>query len=71
MSVFFDTPNQIIAAYENGLPGWQFHQTTMDALLAERKVMLFSEAAPHLAGVGAGKRALLWRSREGWDSPGC
>ena len=67
MSVFFDTPNQIIAAYENGLPGWQFHQATMDALLADRKVMLFAEAAFHLAGIGKGKMALLWRSREKYD----
>lgn len=32
MSVFLKTPEQIVAAYENGLPGWQFHPNTMSVL---------------------------------------
>jgi len=67
MNELFQTPGQIVAAYENGLPGWQFNQETMDALMADRKALLFAEVAPHLAGVGKGKRALLWRSREKYD----
>lgn len=51
MSDMFQTPAQVRAAYENGLPGWQFNQETMDALMADRKALLFAEAAPHLAGV--------------------
>ena len=30
MNDLFHTPKQILAAYENGLPGWQFHEDTMD-----------------------------------------
>ncbi len=67
MSDVFQTPVQIRSAYENGLPGWQFDQGSMDALMADRKAMLFAEAALHLAGVGKGKMALLWRSREKYD----
>jgi len=67
MTVTFQTPEEIVAAYENGLPGWQFHRETMDALMADRKAVLFAEAAPHLAGIGKGKMALLWRSREQFD----
>jgi hypothetical protein len=67
MNVFFETPDQIVAAYKNGLPGWQFCEATMDRLMAERKVLLFAEAAVHLDGIGKGKLALLWRSREKYD----
>src|SRR3990172_4309212 len=67
MSDLFNTSDQIVAAYENGLPGWQFNPATMDALMADRKALLFAEAAPHLAGIGKGKMALLWRSREKYD----
>ena len=67
MSLLFETSQQIVAAYENGLPGWQFQQATMDALMADRKALLFAEAAPHLVGIGKGKMALLWRSREKYD----
>ena len=67
MSTSFETPRQIVAAYENGLPGWQFHPETMDALMAERKALLFSEVALHLDGIGKGKMALLWSSREKFD----
>jgi hypothetical protein len=67
MSTAFRTPGEILAAYENGLPGWQFNPATMDALMADGKAMRFAEAAPHLAGIGAGKMALLWRSRELYD----
>jgi len=67
MSQFFQTPDRIVAAYEHGLPGWQFDPDTMDTLMADRKALLFAEAAPHLAGAGKGKMALLWRSREKYD----
>jgi len=67
MNRFFQAPDRIAAAYEDGLPGWQFHEETMDALMADRKAMRFAEAALHLAGVGQGKMALLWRSREKYD----
>lgn len=67
MSVLFETPDQIVAAYENGLPGWQYDPETMGALLSDGKARLFGEAAAHLAGVGKGKMALLWRSRELFD----
>jgi hypothetical protein len=67
MSVEFESPAQIVATYENGLPGWQYNPETMDRLFADQKVQLFSEAAAHLAGVGKGKMALLWRSREMYD----
>lgn len=67
MSDGFRTPEQIRAAYDNDLPGWQFDQGTMDALMASRKARLFADAAPHLAGTGKGKMALLWRSREKYD----
>ncbi len=67
MSISFETPRQIVAAYENGLPGWQFHPETMDAMMADRKVLVFAEAAFHLDGIGRGKMALLWRSREKYD----
>jgi len=67
MTVRFDSPQEIVAAYENGLPGWRFHQDTMDSLFADGKASLFADAAPHLAGIGKGKRALLWRSREVYD----
>jgi len=61
------TPQEIVAAYDNGLPGWRFNPDTMDALLSDRKAVRFAEAAPHLAGIGRGKMALLWRSRERFD----
>jgi hypothetical protein len=48
MSDPFQTPEQIRAAYEDGLPGWQFNPDTMDALLAFGKATLFAETAPHL-----------------------
>ncbi len=67
MTKTFQTPEQVAAAYENGLPGWQFDQETMDTLMADRKATLFAEAAPHLAGAGKGQMALLWRSREKFD----
>lgn len=57
MSLTFQTPAQIVAAHENGLPDWQFNPTMMDALMADRKAVLFAEAAPHLAGIGKGKMA--------------
>ena len=63
----FRTHEQIRAAYENGLPGWQYDQNSMDQLMADGKADLFGAAAPHLAGSGAGKTALLWRSREKYD----
>jgi hypothetical protein len=63
----YKTPAQIQAAYENGLPGWQFRQETMDALMADHKARLFADVAPHLTGIGKGKLALLWRSREKYD----
>ena len=67
MTVDFRTPDQIRSAYENGLPGWQFNQDTMDHLFSDGKAALFAAEAMHLAGVGAGKMALLWRSRELFD----
>ena len=67
MTVRFRSPAEIVAAYDSGLPGWQFDPATMDALMADRKAVLFAEAAPHLAGAGKGKLALLWRSREVYD----
>lgn len=67
MTAEFRTPQEILAAYENGLPGWRFHEGTMDVLMADRKAVYFSEAAPHLAGIGRGRMALLWRSREKYD----
>ncbi len=67
MSNAFRGPMQLRAAYENGLPGWRFDQDTMDDLFFDRKVWLFADVAAHLAGVGAGKMALLWRSREKYD----
>ena len=67
MSDLFHTPEQIRSAYEDGLPGWQFNPDTMDALLAFGKARLFADAAGHLAGIGKGKMALLWRSRERYD----
>ena len=68
MNVFFRTPAEIVAAYNAGLPGWQFNPRTMDDLFADGKAELFAAAAPHLHGVGRGKMALLWRSREKFDS---
>ncbi len=64
---FYRTPRQIEAAYASGLPGWQFNQDTMDDLWADKRVRSLPMAAPHLAGVGKGKRALLYRSRELFD----
>ncbi len=66
-SVHFTRPSEIVSAYENGLPGWRYHPETMDALMAVRKAVLFADAAAHLAGIGKGKMALLWRSREKYD----
>jgi hypothetical protein len=63
----FRTPYEIQHAYESGLPGWQYHEATMDRLFEDAKAVLFADAAPHLAGIGTGKRALLWRSRELYD----
>jgi len=62
-----DNISNIAAAYENGLPGWQFNPDTMDELMADGKAIPFADAAPHLAGVGKGKLALLWQSREKYD----
>jgi len=67
VTVDFRTPDQIRSAYENGLPGWQFNQNSMDRLFSDGKAALFAAEAMHLAGVGAGKMALLWRSRELFD----
>jgi len=67
VTVDFRMPDQIRSAYENGLPGWQFNQDTMDRLFSDGKAALFAAEAMHLAGVGAGKMALLWRSRELFD----
>jgi hypothetical protein len=66
----FRTPDEIRKAYEDGLPGWQYNQKTMDALFEDGLAHLYQDACPHLAGVGAGKRALLWRSRELYDPGG-
>lgn len=63
----FRAPREIQAAYENGLPGWQFNQDTMDGLFADGLVDSFDAVAGHLAGIGAGKRALLYRSRDKYD----
>lgn len=60
-------PSEIHRAYEDGLPGWQFSPASMERLWEDGKVAAFADVAPHLAGVGAGKRALLWRSREFFD----
>jgi hypothetical protein len=65
--VSFSTPQDIAAAYENGLPGWQFNQGTMDALMADQKAQCFADVAEHLRGTGKGKRAMLWRSRDLFD----
>ena len=61
------TPTQLRKLYEEGLPGWQYHEATMDALMADGKSNLFADAAPHLAGIGKGQKSLLWRSREKYD----
>ena len=63
----FRTSAELLAAYDNGLPGWQFNQATMDALWADSKVRSFGDACPHLANYGEGKRACLWRSRMKYD----
>ena len=67
MTALFTEPMELLLAYENGLPGWQFNQDSMDRLFADGKAALFAAEAMHLAGVGAGKMALLWRSRELFD----
>lgn len=67
MTRFYRTPRQIEAAYASGLPGWQFDQDTMEDLFCDKKVFLFSIKASHLKGVGKGKKAFLWRSRELFD----
>jgi len=63
----FRTPAEIVAAYNAGLPGWRFDPRTMGDLFADGKAELFAATAPHLHGVGKGKMALLWRSREIFD----
>ncbi|MBN2024061.1 MAG: hypothetical protein JW809_14860 [Pirellulales bacterium] len=67
MSVRFRTPDEIRRAYEDGLPGWRFNPRTMDKLFADGCADTFADVAAHLRGVGKGKRALLWRSREKFD----
>ena len=63
----YRTPRQIEAAYAAGLPGWQFNQETMDDLWSDKIVRSVCMVAPHLRGVGKGKSAFLWRSRELFD----
>lgn len=67
MTALFTKPMELLLAYENGLPGWQYNSRTMFDLIADGKVGRFAIEAGHLAGVGAGKMALLWRSRELFD----
>ncbi len=67
MTKFYRTPRQIEAAYVAGLPGWQFNQETMDDLWIDRIVKPIRPEASHLFGVGVGKKAFLWRSRELFD----
>ncbi len=67
MTKFYHTSRQIEAAYVAGLPGWRFNQQTMDDLWMDKTVRSVSMVAPHLADVGKGKMALLWRSRELFD----
>lgn len=67
MSMELRTPQEIVAAYDAGLPGWRFDPDSMDRLMSDRKAVLFEDAAPHLVGIGRGKMALLWRSREKFD----
>jgi len=67
MAKNYKTPDQIHRAYESGLPGWQEDPDGVEDLLCDRKVETFAAAATHLAGIGRGKRALLWRSREKFD----
>lgn len=61
------TPNAIWLAYEEGLPGCHHNQETLDEFWASQPDAYFTDACPHLAGTGTGKRALLWRSRELYD----
>ncbi len=67
MTKLYKTPRQIQHAYESGLPGWQFNQATMDDLWSDRIIRSVVMGAPHLIGSGAGKMALLYRSRELFD----
>lgn len=61
------SPRQLYEAYCAGLPGAPLNPAHAESLLAEGLVQTFGEACPHLAGIGAGKRALLYRSREKFD----
>jgi hypothetical protein len=70
MMADFNSPEELLKAYNDGLPGWRFDAADKDnlnGLFAETPDRFLSEAAPHLVGSGAGKRATLWRSREIYD----
>jgi hypothetical protein len=62
-----DHIDDIVQAYEQGLPGWQYDERTMDKLFADDLVGDFDAECPHLAGIGEGKLVMLWRSRELYD----
>lgn len=61
------SPRQLLDLYSNGFVGAPCDPANAQRLFDERIVRPFSEAAPHLAGTGAGKRAALWMSREKYD----
>lgn len=65
----FRNPDQIRRAYESGLPGSPHDERAIDAFCSTQPGggVFVKEVAPHLAGHGAGKRALLWRYREKHD----
>jgi hypothetical protein len=50
---------ELIKAYDDGLPGWQFNMRENVEFLSTQRYQYFSE--PNIRGAGLGKRALLWQ----------
>lgn len=55
----FETPYELLRAYEDGLTGYIFDPRSKYEFLESQKYQFFDE--PNIKGVGKGKRALLWQ----------
>lgn len=66
MDTLFNSPNDIVNAYENGLVGWIDDPESRQSLIDEGVVQY---GAPASLNSGAGQRALLWRYRQRYDKP--
>lgn len=65
----FQTPQQILDAYSNGMQGWVFNPATMDKLKEDGKLQ-YGAQDDNLPD-GTGKRVLLWRYRDKFQPGAC